>query len=111
MNKVQGWAAVTHAERFDLGVPSACANRDLPELLQQFTRCIAKLQLRGQRSVPQLPSCNIKRSAGEAASKLISSVGRSRGPGLAVGLGGGMGMESVGKTMKHQKVGLKALSH
>lgn len=106
MNKVQGWAAVTHAECFDLGVPSACANRDLPELLQQFTRCIAKLQLRGQRSVLQLPSCNIKRSAGEAASELIWSVGRSWGPGLAVGFGSRMEMENVGKTTELQEVGL-----
>ena len=30
VNKVQGWAAVTHAEPFDVRVPSACANRELP---------------------------------------------------------------------------------
>lgn len=63
VNKVQGRAALTHAEPFDLRVPSACANRELPELPQQFTRRVAKLQLGGQRSVPPLPSCDIKREA------------------------------------------------
>lgn len=60
---MQGRAALTHTEPFDLRVLSACANRELPELPQQFTRRIAKLQLGGQRSVLPLPSCDIKREA------------------------------------------------
>lgn len=112
--------------------PSACANRELPELLQQFTHCIAKPQLRGQRSVPPLPSCNIKRRAPaeqregaflaqQAAVEQVqlhpslAGAGHVHAPRQGdtgcLGLGTGMRMrvevQAVGKTME---TGLKALS-
>ena len=60
VNKVQGWAAVTHAEPFDVRVLERLCKQGAAEPPWQLTHCVAKPRLRGQRSVPPLPSCDIK---------------------------------------------------